>query len=70
MVTINGYAKDTCVLCDKDTDCFDADFGKLKGPLCRGCLTRLVKNRSARKALPARQESAPAPNGQAVVPTK
>ena len=70
MVTVKGYAKDTCVLCNKDADCFDSDFGNFKGALCRACFTRMVRVRSVRKAAPARQEPAPASNGQAVLPTK
>ncbi len=50
MVTISALARDTCALCDKDNvDCFEADFGKLKGPMCRGCFTRICKAKSAKK---------------------
>ena len=64
MVQIFGLTRDTCALCDKDNvDCFDADFGKLKGPMCRGCFTRICKAKSAKKGGAAQQ---PPANGQPI----
>ncbi len=62
MVIVNSFGKDTCVLCDKDNvDCFEADFGKLKGPMCRGCFTRICKTKTPKKNGAAQQQP---PNGQ------
>jgi hypothetical protein len=64
MVTVTGFATDTCVICDRETECFEADFGKLKGPLCRACFTRLVRSRSGKKQASRRDEQVSNPNGQ------
>ena len=71
MVTIFGITKDVgCAICDRDTECFDADFGKLKGQFCRACLTRLVRSRSAKKEAARHAEQAAGSNGRPVLPVK
>lgn len=68
MVTVLGYSKNTCVLCNRDTECFDADFGKLKGQFCRACFTKLVRVRSTRKEAARPTERSADVNGQAPLP--
>ena len=72
MVTVLGIAKNvSCAICDRDAECFEADFGKLKGQFCRACFSRLVRSRSAKKENARREELAPAsPNGQPTPPVK
>ena len=62
MITVVlGIAKNvSCAICDRDAECFEADFGKLKGQFCRACFLRLVRSRSAKKEASPRQEP-PAP---------
>lgn len=73
MVTVLRIAKDTsCAICDRETECFEADVGKLKGQFRRACFVRLVRPRSAKKDAARQAEQARGANGQAVVarPTK
>lgn len=65
MVTVIGIAKDiSCAICDREAECFEADFGKLKGQFCRACFLRLVRSRSAKKDARSRESQAPAENAQ------
>ena len=49
MVTIKGYREDTCIWCDRKTEGVEADFGGLKGFLCRADFWRALRVRSERK---------------------
>lgn len=64
MVTVKGFAKDTCVICDRASECFEADFGKLKGSFCRGCFTKLCRNRTVKKEVEVRRDETPQPGSQ------
>lgn len=52
MVTIKAYREDVCIWCDRRTEGVDADFGGLKGFLCRADFWRAMRVRSERKDKP------------------
>jgi hypothetical protein len=67
---VSGLSKTNCVICDRDTDCFEADFAKLKGHFCRACFSKLVKIRSSKKDAARKEEPSPALHGQPALPLK
>ncbi len=50
LTTINKVlAAGTCVICDREGECYEAEFEKLKGDFCFSCMKRLLKSKSAKK---------------------
>lgn len=47
IASINRIVKEACILCGRDGEALDADFGKLKGAFCRPCFLRVLKARNS-----------------------
>jgi hypothetical protein len=51
----------TCVICDREAECFETEFEKLKGDFCFSCLKRLLKSKSAKKEVKPETGQGPTP---------
>lgn len=58
MVHVKGFRVDVCVFCNRTSEGVEADFGSLKGFLCKKDFFTALKAREPKAASEAKRENA------------